>query len=135
MDKLAVEKQVRARYRQIKGSLNERAKRLFAASEVMALGRGGIAVVSRATGIARSTIGQGLKELKAIEVGQEPLELKGRVRRPGGGRKKATEKDIRAGVSAAACGACAASRIDPAGKEIDLHCLRGQRRRRQRRNH
>ena len=93
MDKAAKEKQIRSRYRRIERSLNERARRLFAASEALSLGRGGIAMVSRATGLARRTIGEGMKELKAIEAGEEPAELAGRVRRPGGGRKKATDKD------------------------------------------
>jgi hypothetical protein len=67
--------------------LNERQRRLFAASEARAAGHGGIAAVSRVTRIAASTIGRGLKELDA-----PPLRLGG-VRRPGGGRKSLTETD------------------------------------------
>ena len=67
--------------------LNERQRRLFAASEARAAGHGGIAAVSRVTRIAASTIGRGLKELDA-----PPLKLGG-VRRPGGGRKSLTETD------------------------------------------
>ena len=60
--------------------LDERQRRLFAASEARAAGHGGIAAVSRVTRIAASTIGRGLKELDA------PAPLKpGGVRRPGGG--------------------------------------------------
>jgi hypothetical protein len=62
--------------------LNERERRLLAATEASAAGYGGIAVVSEATGIAASTIGRGLKEL-AAEIPLAP----GRVRRAGGGRK------------------------------------------------
>lgn len=55
---------------------------MFAASEARAAGYGGIAAVSRATGIAASTIGRGLDELA------DPAGLDAsRVRRPGGGRK------------------------------------------------
>jgi hypothetical protein len=68
--------------------LDERQRRLFAASEARAAGRGGIAAVSRVTRIAASTIGRGLKELDA----PPPLK-RGGVRRPGGGRKSLTETD------------------------------------------
>src|SRR6266508_4293979 len=62
--------------------------RLWAAAEANAHGRGGVAVVHRATGIARSTIGRGCRELARGET----LEG-GRVRRPGGGGKRLAEKD------------------------------------------
>ena len=52
------------------------------------MGRSGIALVERATGVSRSTISRGIRELEAGET----LEA-GRTRRPGGGRKRATEKD------------------------------------------
>ena len=68
--------------------LNERDRRLHTASEAKALGRGGIAAVSRATGVARSTIGRGLKDLASPE-----RLANGRVRREGGGRKPLTEAD------------------------------------------
>ena len=73
---------IRARYAALSDLLDERARRIFAASEARAAGYGGIAAVSRATGIAASTIGRGLKELAAGDV----LD-RGRVRRPGGGGK------------------------------------------------
>ena len=62
--------------------LDERGRRSFAAAEAQSAGYGGIAAVSRATGIAVSTIGRGLAELA------DPADLPAeRVRRPGGGRK------------------------------------------------
>jgi len=70
-------------------ALNERTRRLWAASEARAIGYGGIAVVERATGISRSTIERGLEELEADEVPLGPE----RIRRPGGGRKRAVDKD------------------------------------------
>ena len=70
--------------------LDERQRRLFAAAEARAAGHGGIAAVSRVTGIAASTIGRGLKDLAAPE--PPPRD---RVRRPGGGRKSLTEKNAR----------------------------------------
>lgn len=54
---------IRMRYEAVAGHLDERGLRLFAASEARAAGRGGIALVSQLTGIARSTIGRGLKDL------------------------------------------------------------------------
>lgn len=60
--------------------LDERARRLFAASEARALGHGGVSLVSRACGLSRVTITKGLRELD-----EAPLPA-GRVRRVGGGR-------------------------------------------------
>jgi len=68
--------------------LNERQRRLWAASAARAAGRGGIAVTARATGMSVPTIRKGIAELRAGER-LEP----GRVRRPGGGRKRLTEVD------------------------------------------
>ena len=86
------EAQIRRRYLKVKGALTERARRLFVASEAMAVGHGGIAAASRATGMAASVIGRGIAEVQAIERGTPPLPPT-RSRRPGGGRKKATVKD------------------------------------------
>jgi hypothetical protein len=65
--------------------LNERQRRLMAAAMVEVLGRGGQARVAEATGLSRNTLIAGAVELAG---GAGPSE---RVRRPGGGRKKATE--------------------------------------------
>jgi hypothetical protein len=77
---------IRMRYEAVAGHLDERGRRLFAAREARAAGRGGIAAVSRVTGIARSTIERGLKDLDR-EAAEWPY---GRIRRSGGGRKAAT---------------------------------------------
>lgn len=79
---------IQARYHRMSPHLDERGLRLFAASEAAAAGRGGIAAVSAITGIARSTIGRGLKELTA----QEKALPGKRVRRTGGGRKASVQK-------------------------------------------
>ena len=68
--------------------LDERGRRRFAAAEATAAGPGGIRAVNRATGIARSTIGRGLRELRT---GETPDVA--RVRRAGGGRKPVSETD------------------------------------------
>jgi len=73
---------IRSRYASLSPHLDERGRRLFAATEARAAGYGGIVAVSRATGIAPSTIGRGLRELDE----GEPL-VPGWVRRAGGGRK------------------------------------------------
>jgi len=70
------------KYEALSGLLDERARRLWAATESRALGYGGDALVSGATGIARETIRNGRRELKA------GAELTGRLRKPGAGRPK-----------------------------------------------
>jgi len=82
------EKGLRTKYRSLAPELNERARRIWAATEAREIGRGGIAMVSRATRISYSTIVRGLHELKAGEVAGP-----GRVRRSGGGRKSLMAKD------------------------------------------
>jgi hypothetical protein len=85
--------QIAQRYAQVRESLNERARRLFVASEALAQGYGGISRVSRATGVARRTIGAGIIELRQIEEGWTPPWGHARLRKPGAGRKKTTAKD------------------------------------------
>ena len=79
---------IKERYTALRGQLDERARRLLVAAESQSAGRGGISAVSRATGVSRIVIREGIAELK--EPKQLPL---GRIRRAGGGRKKATERD------------------------------------------
>ncbi len=79
---------IRSRYASLLPHLDERGRRLFAATEARAAGHGGIVAVSRATGIAPSTIGRGLRELDEAD----PLPP-GWVRREGGGRKTLVETD------------------------------------------
>ena len=75
------------RYAAVRRSLDERGRRLFAAAEARTAGHGGISAAARATGVARSTIGRGLKDLDA------PDTLSGVVRRRGGGRHALTAAD------------------------------------------
>jgi len=79
---------VRRRFLALEKVLDERSRRLLVAAESQAWGPGGISAVCQATGVSRPVIRQGLKEL--VEPSAHP---DGRVRRPGGGRKKAREKD------------------------------------------
>ena len=78
----------RAKYRALAPTLTERSRRVWAATEARALGRGGVALVARASGISASTITRGLRELRA-----GARLASGRVRRPGGGRKRTVDKD------------------------------------------
>jgi len=79
---------IRKRFTSLSPHLNERERRLFAATEARTAGYGGIAAASAATGVAVSTIGRGLKELSVLDTLAPD-----RVRRPGGGRKLLVEKD------------------------------------------
>ena len=76
------------RFAALEKVLDERSRRLVVAAECKAWGPGGISAVSQATGVSRPVIRQGLKELE-----QPPAHPDGRIRRPGGGRKKAKQKD------------------------------------------
>jgi len=68
--------------------LDERTRRLTAASEARALGHGGVSQVSRACGLSRKAIAKGMREIEA----GTPLPS-GRIRRPGAGRKKILARD------------------------------------------
>ena len=72
--------------------LNEHARRLWAATEALALGRGGISAAARATGLSRPTIYAGIEEIHTGTVAT-PQGRAERVRRPGGGRQKRTRHD------------------------------------------
>jgi len=85
---VADEVAVGEKFRALAGELNERQRRLWAASEARAAGRGGIAATARATGISVPTIRRGIAELESGER-LDP----GRVRRPGGGRHALTDTD------------------------------------------
>jgi hypothetical protein len=85
---------IKLRYEALRPVLDERGRRRFAAAEALAAGRGGIKAVREATGIARSTIGYGLQELRSdapeAAVDGKPL---GGIRRKGAGRKPLTQTD------------------------------------------
>ena len=84
---------IQERHDKLESSLTERARRLFVANEAIAFGYGGIVAAARATGMAPSVIGRGIAEVRAIEDGTASILGLTRSRRPGGGRKKTTEKD------------------------------------------
>jgi hypothetical protein len=87
VDCMIDEDAIQYRWDTVGSKLDERGRRLFAAAEVRTAGWGGLAIVSRITGLARSTINRGEDDLDAA-----PL-AKGQVRRAGGGRKAVSETD------------------------------------------
>ncbi len=78
---------VAARFAALAPHLNERQRRLWVGAEARVLGRGGVSLVARATGLSRPTI------YKALEEIDSPPLADGRVRQPGGGRKRLTDSD------------------------------------------
>lgn len=83
---------IRQRFALVKGSLGELARRHWAGAEAEALGRGGVAWVATATGMAISTVRKGRDELRQLAASPQSA-LVGRERRPGGGRKLLKDKD------------------------------------------
>jgi hypothetical protein len=79
---------LRRKYARMGSSLNERTRRLWAASEALEIGRGGIAAVRQATGLSYEAIAHGIADVEA----GDPLDP-ARIRRPGAGRKRATSLD------------------------------------------
>ena len=92
---------VEAKYRVLVSRLDEATLRLWAAVEARSIGRGGVTLVARVTGLSRTTVYAGLAELDAAEqataAGEEvvmaPAPQARRVRAPGGGRKKLVDRD------------------------------------------
>lgn len=77
---------IRSKYRVLRAALNERQRRLWAATEAKDIGRSGIAVVAEGTGLSRTTIRVGVRELRKGRVGAGAQ----RIRRAGAGRKPVT---------------------------------------------
>ncbi len=79
---------IKDRFARVAESLDERTRRLVAASEALSLGWGGISATARATGLSRAAIRRGIAELQGA-----PAAPPGRIRRAGGGRKKTVDLD------------------------------------------
>ncbi len=80
---------IKRKYLHLSPLLNERTRRLWAATEAQALGRGGLSIVCEAVGIDHKTVQAGLREIRHETEPARPE----RIRRAGGGRKKLTETD------------------------------------------
>jgi DNA-binding phage protein len=84
---------IAAKFAILRPLLDERARRLWAAVEARAIGRGGISWVAEATGLSRPTIRAGLQELAGPVLATSPQATTERVRCPGGGRKPLGTRD------------------------------------------
>lgn len=82
---------IRRRFESLQPEMDERMRRLWAATEARELGWGGVTAVAIATELSRTTITAGVRELEEREAGAS--EASRRIRRPGGGRKRRTETD------------------------------------------
>lgn len=78
---------LRRKFLDVLSLLDERSRRLMAASEARSLGYGGVSKVRRACGLSRKAIVKGMHEISGGNT------MPGRIRRPGAGRKKITESD------------------------------------------
>lgn len=83
---------VQMKYDELGSMMDERLKRHWAACEALALGYGGVAAVSQATGLSRTTIRRGIAEIEG-EMPSLAEEIANRVRRPGGGRRPLAATD------------------------------------------
>lgn len=89
-----IESAIRERYQNLEWAFDERLRRLYAAAEARVLGHGGITIVQKATGVARGSIKQGLKELSPSQRAEAcGDDLSRRIRRIGGGRKASVKDD------------------------------------------
>lgn len=79
---------VREKFLALEPFLNERMKRVWAAAEAKALGRGGKAVISAATRLSRTTIYRGLEEIEQSRLDQPASQLRAK----GGGRKRMVDQ-------------------------------------------
>ncbi len=89
MNKTDLKTQIGEKYESLRKVLNERSRRMWAATEARAIGRGGQILVAQATGIHKNTILAGMKEIQEKKNSTDV----GRIRHRGGGRKRNTEKD------------------------------------------
>lgn len=84
---------VQEKFDRLSSMMNEKLRRHWAACEAMTMGRGGVSLVSRETGLSRTTIRRGIREISE-EMPRLAEEISGqRIRRAGGGRRRWTEKD------------------------------------------
>jgi hypothetical protein len=90
MSKAEIVEVIKTKYECFSPYLNEKTRRIWDSIEAQALGRGGVSLVSLATGLSRTTIYVGMKEL---ENQNQTVNQEG-IRQPGGGRKLVEEIDL-----------------------------------------
>lgn len=111
------EARIAEKYEALRGVMDEQMRRLWAAAEARALGYGGVSVVARAIGLTRPTITAGMKELGDARQVVMPVAPKERIRREGGGRRRAT--DVNEGLRPAL-----EELVDPATRGDPMSLLR-----------
>jgi len=84
----ATQAAIRAKYKILSAQLDERSLRLCAAADATMFGYGGVSFVAKAASLSRTTLYAGAGEVQSREQA-----ARGRIRKPGGGRKAQTEKD------------------------------------------
>jgi hypothetical protein len=93
MSTFAIVETVRDKFQMLKEAMTERMRRHWAASEAVALGRGGVSLVARATGMSRTTITTGSREVQQPASARRLRPEPGPSRRSGGGRKMVEQHD------------------------------------------
>ena len=88
---MSSDKQLQDKYSKLLPFLDEKSKRLVLAADAQSMGRGGLSKVSSIAGVSRVTLNIGIKELQSSEKTGHSKAL--HIRKPGGGRKKETEKN------------------------------------------
>lgn len=86
------ESTIHMKYKALENEFDERSRRRWAAIEAQAIGRGGISIVSTATGMSPHTIRRGMAEIKQPTIPSTEGKIR-RIRKPGGGRKSLTDHD------------------------------------------
>jgi hypothetical protein len=84
---------IRNKFQMLNFAIDERTRRLWGATEAVAIGWGGISIVSTATGLAHTTLRRGVRELEGIASDDSEIDSPGKIRRSGAGRKKLVEAD------------------------------------------
>lgn len=84
---------IQRRFGSLSPFLDERMRRLVTAAESEAIGYGGVSAVSRATGVSRRAITEGMKELNRRKTARKAAPAPSRIRRQGAGRKRSIDKD------------------------------------------
>ena len=84
---------VRKKFEALRPIMDERMRRHWAACEAVTLGWGGVSTVAEATGLSRTTINAGVKELQEPVSARDGDSPRQRIRQPGGGRRRLTQED------------------------------------------
>jgi hypothetical protein len=93
MDTPSIIAGLREKFELLSAAMTERVRRHWAATEALALGRGGVSLVARATGLSRTTITAGIREVRSPHADAGPSLDPQRSRRAGGGRKMVEQYD------------------------------------------